>query len=539
MATETELSTESVLRAQNRVLKELAGGAPAQRVFDLLTRSSEDLHPGVRCSFHVVDHLGRLQPLSAPSMPAAYHRAVADLEVGPDVGSCGAAAFSKRRVVVEDVFRHPNWAAYRDLATAAGFRACWSEPVLSPRGEVLGTFAMYYDVARGPTNIEVDFMGSTAQLAALALERTRSERRLRESEENFRQLAENLRSAVWLTDWTTQTVLYVSPGYETIWGRSCESLYTNARSWSFDIHPDDRERVVAAFARDAETGRYDAEYRIVRADGAVRWIHDRAVPIRDEHGTVYRVAGISADVTGSKELELELRKARDELDARRRDEVRSLTSQLLLAEERERRRIAQDLHDGLNQTLALARMKVARLRRGADDAAVEALREVEALLEASNQAARSLTFQLSPPVLHDLGFEAALQWLAEDVQRTHGLPVVLELESVGALHEQVSVLLFRAARELLINVAKHARAARVVVRVARDGDHLRISVEDDGVAFDTTAVGKRGIGLYGIRERLSHLGGSMRIESRPEAGTKVTLCAPLAADDAPTVPESS
>src|SRR6185436_12503599 len=136
--------------------------------------------------------------------------------------------------------------------------------------------------------------------------------RNRAQEERFRQVTETIREVFYLTEWnpeaTVKKVLYVSPAYETVWGRSCQSLYDDPRSWSYDIHPEDRERMVQAFLTGSPSGDFDVEYRLLRKDGSVRWIHDRAFPIRDEHGHVYRIAGISEDVTSSKETELSLRR---------------------------------------------------------------------------------------------------------------------------------------------------------------------------------------------------------------------------------------
>src|SRR5258705_6465378 len=148
--------------------------------------------------------------------------------------------------------------------------------------------------------------------------------------------------------------------------------------------------MVKAFLAGGADGTYDVEYRLLRADGSVRWIHDRTFPIHDEHGQVYRIAGISEDVTSSKETELSLRmseeenrRARDEIEALRKRQVESLASELLLAEERERRRLALDLHDGLNQTITLVRLKLGQIRARADEAARG---EIQEILELVDQA---------------------------------------------------------------------------------------------------------------------------------------------------------
>jgi PAS domain S-box-containing protein len=123
---------------------------------------------------------------------------------------------------------------------------------------------------------------------------------LRESQDRFRQLAENIREVFWLTDVAKNRIIYISPGYEEIWGRTCESLYDAPRSWLQSVHPEDQPRVQLEALTKQAAGDYDVEYRIVRPDGAIRWIRDRAFPIRDVAGSVYRIAGIAEDITASR-----------------------------------------------------------------------------------------------------------------------------------------------------------------------------------------------------------------------------------------------
>jgi len=149
---------------------------------------------------------------------------------------------------------------------------------------------------------------------------------LRESEQRFRQLAEHINEVFWLTDWQNNKVLYVSPVYESIWGQSCQSLYDEPASWADPIHPDDRERVFSRFKHYAETGEYDEEYRIVHHDGSIRWIHDRAFPIHDPEGRVYRVAGLSEDITERKEEEQRRMLMLRELDHRVKNTLNAVLS---------------------------------------------------------------------------------------------------------------------------------------------------------------------------------------------------------------------
>jgi PAS domain S-box-containing protein len=131
-------------------------------------------------------------------------------------------------------------------------------------------------------------------------ERKLTEDALRESEELLRQVTENIREVFWMSDLEKNRILYISPAYEEIWGRTCESLRASPRSWLEAIHPDDRDRVLEAALNKQIDGRYDEEYRIVRPDGAIRWIHDRAFPVRDASRRVYRIAGIAEDITKRK-----------------------------------------------------------------------------------------------------------------------------------------------------------------------------------------------------------------------------------------------
>jgi two-component system cell cycle sensor histidine kinase/response regulator CckA len=165
----------------------------------------------------------------------------------------------------------------------------WSYPIRR-EGHLAGSVVMFLDVTG----------------------RKRAEETLRESEERFRQLAETINEVFWLSDPVSGQILYVSPAYETIWGQSCASLYASPLAWLEPIQAEDRERVREAFATKQAVGGYDEEYRIVRPDGSVRWIHDRGFPVRDAAGAVYRVAGVAEDITERKRAEAE----RDELLAR-------------------------------------------------------------------------------------------------------------------------------------------------------------------------------------------------------------------------------
>jgi PAS domain S-box-containing protein len=385
---------------------------------------------------------------------------------------------------------------------------------------------------------------ATAMLAS-DQERERYLSALRESEERFRELAENIDEVFWMTSPDKDRLLYVSPGYERIWGRSREALYHLPRTWLETIHPEDRERIEGATLSKQAQSDYDEEYRILRPDGSIRWIRDRAFPIRDPHGMIYRIAGLAEDITERKRYERELKSFNETLEQtvaertaqakRLVKKLRALTSELLLTEERERRRLAADLHDDLGQRLALIKIKLANLSPSMDSTPVareESLREIGELIDQANERVRSLTFQLSPPLLEQLGLMPAVQWLAEQMKQNYDLEVSVEGEADPVkLDEHIRFVLFRAVRELLINAARHAQTDQARVRFCWQPERVRLEVEDRGKGFDlsqfSTYSEAPGFGLFSIRERMDNLGGRFDIHSAPGEGTRVTLEVPL------------
>lgn len=219
------------------------------------------------------------------------------------------------------------------------------------------------------------------------------------------------------------------------------------------------------------------------------------------------------------------------------ERLQSLISELSLTEERERHCLAMDLHDSISQALAISKLKVNALQRAASSPDLErGLGQIHGLIEHAIQQTRSLTFELSPPVLHQFGLEAAVESLVERMQETYGIHIdFTDDKQPKPLTDEARVLLFRAVKELLVNVIKHAQVRSAAVSVGREDGYVRIMVVDDGVGFATSNIDvptERGgtFGLFSIKERLRHLNGYFEIASRPSQGTQVTLLAPLHRD---------
>ncbi len=234
-------------------------------------------------------------------------------------------------------------------------------------------------------------------------------------------------------------------------------------------------------------------------------------------------------------LDITKRKQAEQQLLEREEQLQALTTALLQAEDRERRRIAQGLHDHIGQILALAKGKLSTFQEAARaDGIEQAVEEVRNLINQAIHTSRSLMFELSSPVLYELGLDAALQSLGEQLAKQHGFRFHFKFdEKPKPLTDDVDLLLYRVARELLFNVVKHARARNVSLIVVRRKDHLHLTLEDDGVGFVAAGAGegfdeRGGFGLFSIRQQLDHVGGHLEIDSVPGDGTRVNVVVPLA-----------
>ena len=217
--------------------------------------------------------------------------------------------------------------------------------------------------------------------------------------------------------------------------------------------------------------------------------------------------------------------------AQRTEQLRALAADLEAVEDRERRQIARDLHDHLGQILAAARIRLAGLVQHTGTDVSDAASQVGALIDRANNAIRSLAAQLAPDVLHELGLAPALDWLAEEIEGNFdNLKVSVRDDGrPKPLSQETRSILYRGVRELLINVAKHAKTNRATVESVANRDQVVVTVSDSGVGFDAASASsgnQRRLGLISLRERLSHIGGTVEIRSAPGQGSSIILSAP-------------
>jgi PAS domain S-box-containing protein len=412
-------------------------------------------------------------------------------------------------------------------------------------------------------NHEVDAVVGEGKIAFLLLHEV--EDALLASEKEFRALFDLSGIGMARADAPAFRFTRVNPMLCAMTGYSAEELLT--KTWLELTHPDDRRRDMKELTRvlRGKADWWSIEKRCVRKDGSIIWVNVNGAALRDDAGQAVRIVAMIEDVTVRKQTEQELRDSRKELESRvqeqtselsttirslrgeiakralaeqalrdRSEQLRKLASELTLAEQRERQRLALILHDGLQQLLVGARFRLAVMERAGNQAVQLAAAEVNDLLLESIETSRSLTAELSPPILMEGGLVPALEWLARWERTKRGLVVSLDAQGeVGAMADDLTVLLFQATRELLFNVVKHAGVKSARVQVARFGDQVQITVIDEGSGFDTAQLraeggSSDGFGLFSIRERLELLGGRMEIDSAPGRGSRFTLLAPLA-----------
>jgi PAS domain S-box-containing protein len=368
------------------------------------------------------------------------------------------------------------------------------------------------------------------------LKREATERALRESQRLLHETFASLRDSLLIITAESRIIIDCNPATTKLFGYPREEVVGQSVRL---LHVDDE--AFERFGEMANEAIRDKGYlrvpvfRMRRNTGEAFATQHSVMPLYDEEGVLVSWVSVIRDVT-------EEQRAEEKLGEYRR-KLRKLAAELTVVEARERRAIAAQLHENLGQILATAKLKVAPLRSLAPDTDLESrIEEVQRLVEEALQQTRNLTYQLSPPILYQLGLEAALKWLAENLEKQYGYRVAFtRLGESGELREECSVFLFSAVRELLVNVAKHAGASEVAVRLRWLEESVEVLVKDNGKGFRRNGISgiagisdvigtsdsQDGFGLFNIYERVSDMGGRVSLHSEPLKGTAVKIHLPL------------
>ncbi|HWX18994.1 MAG TPA: PAS domain S-box protein [Candidatus Binatia bacterium] len=336
-----------------------------------------------------------------------------------------------------------------------------------------------------------------------------------ESQERFRQMAENIREVFWLSNPTMTSIIYVSPAYQRIWGRTCQELYENPRSWFDAIHPEDRPRALQIFRAPLPEGGYEHAYRVIRPEGSVRWVLERGFPVRNNIGRFYRLVGIARDITERKNLETEI----------------------LAISEREQRRIGQDLHDDLCQQLVGIEFLSQALQQqlAGQPHAVQAS-EIAQLIRAAIDHTRLLSRGLAPIELEAEGLMEGLRGLAARTRELFRVQCSFQCPTPVLVGDvTLGTYLYRIAQEAVTNGIKHGKAKQIEIRLAPAAEGAVLSVKDNGAGFSEKVRNPRGMGLRSMQYRADMIGGTFAIRPGVQGGTIVECAFPLPPNQPTTI----
>ena len=496
----------------------------------------------------------------------------ADTERGR--GPTGMAIRTGQPSLCRNMLTDPSFAFWREQAVKRGYASSIVLPLRSD-GKVFGAINIYSRESDPFSKDEVELlMELAADLAygitslRLRAAHARAEEAVRESEARLRLAQDAAKAGTWEWDLRTNENFWSEELWK-LYGLEPHSCQPSYEAWRQTVHPDDRARVEAAVQAAARRGiELKAEWRVRDRQGEERWLMSRGRPVHDAGGQMTRYRGIVLDITERKQMEAELQRLNDQLeeevqaqtqelkdtvdrlreevarrvqaeqDLRKRSQMlehragqlQRLTLELSQAEDRERKRLAEILHDDLQQQLAAAKFHLSLLGNQVlqSPATRETLAQLDQILKDAIEKSRSLSHELSPAVLYQSDLGETFEWLARQLKAKHGLTV--DVQSRGRIQvqsEPIKAFLYKTAQEILFNVVKHARVKEARLRVQRMHGCVWLTISDQGRGFDPRSLGRAGgFGLLSIRERIELLGGRMKIRSAKGRGSTFLIAVP-------------
>ncbi len=430
-------------------------------------------------------------------------------------------------VVVEDLSTETRFsgpALLREHGVVSGLSA-----VIYGKNGAYGVLGAHSTKRRAFTREQVAFVQTVANLLATAIERKRAEEALRASEERFSLAAKATNDAMWEWNMVTGEVWW-NEGPVILFRYSPADVKPDLTWWSERIHPEDRSRITASVNTAVKTGQqtWRDEYRFLRGDGSHAYVVDRGYVLYDEQGKPTRMIGCMTDITGRRESELALKNSRAQL--------RAFAANLQAAREEERTTVAREIHDELGQTLTGLKMDLSWLRKKLPKDQEVLLEKADAMLGLMNDTidtVRRISTELRPGVLDELGLSAAVEWQAREFEKRTGIRCGLDSSvNDGGLDKTRSTALFRIFQEALTNIARHANATRVGVRLDQNNGHLKLQVRDNGGGIRKSKLSDpQSLGILGMRERAMLVGGELAITRARGKGTTVTVKIPIAAEE--------
>ena len=508
-AFEPQFDDGEALDSLSRLLEVVGSRAPLHAQLHDLVLYVERVSRDTRCSIHLFDPVaGTLNTGAAPHLPESYNLAIDGVAIGEGVGSCGTAAARRATVVVADIQSSPLWRDYRDLARTHGLAACWSTPVICGRGELLGTFAMYYREPREPSAAELDVLRIAGPLAAVVIQRHRDALRLRESEERFGAVFENAAIGMALVS-PDGRWLRVNPAICRLVGYSVEELLQT--DFQSITHPEDLKMDLNLVREVLEGTRayYHLEKRYVHKAGHTIWVLLSVSLVRDECGVPLYFISQTLDITERRRLEQVL--------------AESMSF--------EQRQLGRNLHDGLGQELTGLSLLASAFATKAERAGSPLADDASALARIANTAVatcRDIVRGVSPLTESNGGLEECLRRLVTRASVLGGCAV--RFQGAGELPPSLNWYtrnqLYRIAQEALNNALAHAQAGSIEVSLRIDPRCVLLQVADDGHGWSMHEAVSAGFGIATMKFRAAAINARLSINPRPGGGTSVVCECP-------------
>jgi len=539
----TQIKEEEFFRAgQSRVLEMIAADAPLSQVLTELVLLMEGQAEGLRCSILLLNRDGKhVRHGAAPNLPEAYVKAVDGAPIGPRNGSCGTAMFTRKPVIVQDVMTDPLWTDYRDFAKICGLRACWSTPILSSRGEVLGSFAMYRQEKRGPYPEEDRLTSIATHIAGIAIDRQRQQEILRERDARISLAAESADLAFWVlypegNAWMSDKGRRIY-GFDSKLPLTCDLILSR-------IHPDERAAVKAEYDRGcALQSTFESEHRLLLPYGKTRWVIMRGRCLQDEYGNPLETIGVTLDVSAQKQAALQVQVQREEMAHRNRV---ALMGEMTAS-------FAHELNQPLTAIANNASAARRFLERGNLDPVLlpELLQQMVADSQRAGEVIRGIRSlvrkETSEQTLLDLNsvITDTVRLVSSDILNRESV-VTTDLDphlpQVHAALVQIQQVLLNLIMNALDAVEQLPLSERRVVISSRSdkGDVAEVSVRDFGIGlpkdrpdkvfdhFFTTKQKGMGMGLAIVRSIVEAHGGTITAENAPDRGARMVVRLPAA-----------